>query len=66
VPAGPVVIERDEEATRVFHWRVSCFLDDKFTLRQARRLANHSSDHHEAEALLAAGCPAELVVRLLT
>lgn len=50
----------------MFYWRIRCFLDLGLTLRQARRLANKGADHHEAEVLLAAGCPAELVVRILT
>jgi hypothetical protein len=64
--AEPAVIERDEEAVRVFHWRVRRCVALGFTLRQARRIANGPSGWHEAETLLERGCPAETVVRLLS
>ena len=60
------VIEQDEEAVRVFHWRVRRFRGLEFTLWQSRRLAEEQASWHEAETLLAAGCPAWLVFDLLT
>jgi hypothetical protein len=64
--AEPAVIEQHPEATRVYRWRVCRFLELGFTLRQARRLADSVAGWHEAEALLAAGCPVDLVFDLLT
>ncbi len=47
----------DEEAVRVFHWRVRRFCGLGFTLWQARKLAAGDADWHAAEKLLVAGCP---------
>ena len=55
----------DDEATIVFHWRVRCFLDLGFTLLVSRRLANRGCDWHEAETLIADGCPPDLVFAIL-
>jgi hypothetical protein len=64
--AEPAVIDQDAEATRVYRWRVCRFLELGFTLRQARRLADGTAGWHEAEALLMAGCPPDLVFDLLS
>jgi hypothetical protein len=57
---------QDEEAVRVFHWRVRRFRSLEFTLWQSRRLAEMGADWHEAERLLDAGCPAHVVFDLLS
>jgi hypothetical protein len=54
-----------EEELRVYHWRVRRCLELGFTLVQSRRLAENGADWHEAQVLLAAGCPSRLVYRLL-
>jgi hypothetical protein len=59
--AEPAVIERDIEATRVYHWRVHQFRSLEFTLWQSRRLAAEQASWHEAEALLAAAASKERV-----
>jgi hypothetical protein len=64
--AAQAVIEQDEEAARVFHWRVRRCRSLGFTLWQARRLAEEQASWHEAEALLMAGCPLHVVFDLLT
>jgi len=58
--------EVDEEAVRVYHWRVHRFLALGFTLRQARRLASLHVEWHSAEKLLEQGCPVDLVFDLLS
>jgi hypothetical protein len=64
-PQLEAVVE-DEEAIRVFHWRVHRFKDLGFTLWQARRLAQVHADWHGAELLLADGCPTVLAFDLLS
>ena len=56
----------DEQAIRVFHWRTRHLLGAGFTLRQARRLASRTDVVHEAETLLAQGCPVNVVFDLLS
>lgn len=58
--------EIDEEAVRVFHWRVRRFCELGFTLWQSRRLAQVQDDWHRAQLLLADGCPIELAFDLLS
>jgi hypothetical protein len=60
---APVV---DEEATRVYHWRVHRFRELGFTLWQSRRLADRQVDWHSAQTLLVAGCPIDLVFDILS
>jgi hypothetical protein len=62
----PAVIEQDIEAVRVARWRVRRFRGLGFTLWQARRLAEEQASWHEAETLLMAGCPPDLVFDLLS
>jgi hypothetical protein len=57
---------QDEEAVRVFHWRVRRFLDLGFTLRQARTLAGGEAEWHNAEKLLGRGCSRETAFDLLS
>lgn len=63
-PVEPVTV--DEEAVRVFHWRVRRFVALGFTLWQARRLAHVQADWHTAEVLLGDGCPVVLAFDLLS
>jgi hypothetical protein len=62
----PAVVVRDEEATRVYHWRIHRFRELGFTLWQARRLADRQADWHSAQVLLAHDCPLELVFDILS
>lgn len=56
----------DEEAVRVYHWRVRRFLELGFTLRQARTLAGGDADWHEAAVLVTAGCPRDTAFDVLS
>jgi hypothetical protein len=58
--------EVDDEAVRVFHWRVRRFLALGFTLRQARVLASLHVEWHTAEKLLEQGCPTSTAFDLLS
>jgi hypothetical protein len=55
----------NSEVRGVYLWRRDCFLADRFSWDQAVRLAKLGADHHEAEQLLAAGCPHDLAFKLL-
>lgn len=59
----PATLDPKEEQVR--GWRFVCFLEAGFTVGQSRRLSEAGADHHEAETLLNAGCPRELVYRLV-
>jgi hypothetical protein len=61
--AAPVV---DEEATRVYHWRIHRFRELGFTLWQSRRLADRQVDWHSAQVLLKHGCSVDLVFDILS
>lgn len=60
------LVEQDEEAVQVFHWRVHRFVELGFTLRQARTLAALQADWHAAEHLLGDGCQADTAFDLLS
>lgn len=49
-----------------FLWRLKKFGDLKFSVGDAARLAAAGADWQQAERLLAAGCPANLVHDILT
>jgi hypothetical protein len=51
---------------RVAQWREERFLSLGFTDMQAGVLARGDSDWHEAAALVAAGCPVDIVYRIVT
>lgn len=63
--AGVAMAELDEEAHRVFHWRVRRFIDLGFTLRQSRLMAEAQADWHTAEHLLHDGCQRDTAFLLL-
>jgi hypothetical protein len=54
-----------EQQSQVYQWRRLRFLALGFNRRQAARLADVQASWHEAETLLAAGCPVELVFDIL-
>jgi hypothetical protein len=55
-----------DEPTQVYHWRRFRFLELGFNRRQAASLAESGASWHEAETLLAGGCPPDLVFDLLS
>jgi hypothetical protein len=56
----------DEEATRVYHWRIHRFRELGFTLWQSRRLADRQADWHSAQDLLKHGCSVDLTFDILS
>ena len=57
---------RVEQANALHLWRRRRLIELGLTRYQAERLAEQGCDWHEAAALVAAGCPAELVFDLLS
>ena len=53
------------EAVALFEYRKERFIELGFSFRLALRLARDGADWHEAERLLAAGCPPATAARLL-
>jgi len=54
------------ERQKVEAWRMQVLLDAGFSVAQASALAaNPGVDLHEAVALVAAGCPHDVAVRIL-
>ena len=60
------VVTMDEEAIRVFHWRIKRFNKLGFTLWQDRSLARMGADWHAAEKLIANGCDTPTAFDLLS
>jgi hypothetical protein len=58
-------IVEDEEAIRVYHWRVHRFRELGFDLWHAKGLAHVQADWHTAQLLLVRGCPLERVFDIL-
>lgn len=52
--------------TDVELWRADALIALGFGPQQVKDLLGAGADHREAAALLAAGCPRELAVRILT
>jgi len=58
--------DADREERLVYAWRRRQFLGLGFGRGEAQILAMGGADWHRARELLAAGCPHELVFRILT
>lgn len=53
------------EDTRVFHWRIDQFTKLGFSEEMAWILADSDAELSRSRALVAAGCPLDLVARIM-